>query len=75
MSLEILALLNTFTSDTEMKTTLINELIYECRRLCPSFETQLVEYKMTLAPDSSVTVGEDQPSSSTLSNDYPMMNI
>ena len=54
-----------------MKTTLINELIYECRRLYPSFEARLVEHKMTLAPDASETSREDQPSSSTVSDGYP----
>lgn len=58
--LEILTLLDTFTSSNEYKLTLINELIYECQRLYPSFESRLIQYKMNI-----VSLKEDEPSSSS----------
>ncbi|CAF0895597.1 unnamed protein product [Rotaria sordida] len=62
---EILTLLDTFTSSNEYKLTLINELIYECQRLYPSFESCLNQYKMNIVNDSSLK--EDEPSSSSSS--------
>ncbi|CAF3070246.1 unnamed protein product [Rotaria sp. Silwood2] len=61
---EILTLLDTFNSSHEYKLTLINELIYECQRLYPSFESRLIQYKMNIVNDSSLK--EDEPSSSSL---------
>jgi hypothetical protein len=63
--LEILNLLDTFISSNEYKLTLINELIYECQRLYPSFESRLIQYKMNIVTDSSLK--EDEPSSSSSS--------
>ncbi|CAF3624916.1 unnamed protein product [Rotaria sp. Silwood1] len=62
---EVLTLLDTFTSSNEYKLTLINELIYECQRLYPSFESRLIQYKMNIVNDSSLK--EDEPSSSSSS--------
>jgi len=64
--LEILNLLDTFISSNEYKLTLINELIYECQRLYPSFESRLIQYKMNIVTDSSLK--EDEPSSSSSSS-------
>jgi hypothetical protein len=64
--LEILNLLDTFLSSNEYKLTLINELIYECQRLYPSFESRLIQYKMNIVTDSSLK--EDEPSSSSSSS-------
>jgi hypothetical protein len=64
--LEILPLLETFNSSNESKLTLVNELIYECQRLYPSFEPRLIQYKMNI-------VKEDEPSSSSsslINDDY-----
>jgi hypothetical protein len=62
--IEILNLLNTFTSSNESKLTLINELIYECQRIYPAFESRLIQYKMNIVTDLSLK--EDEPSSSSL---------
>lgn len=60
--LEILPLLNKFIYSKDLKEILINELIYECHRLYPSFETRLREYKQT---HSFSSANEDQTPSST----------
>ena len=63
--LEIINYLNTFTSSSESKLTLINELIYECQRLYPTFLSRLNQYKMNLVTD--ISLKEDEPSSSSTS--------
>jgi hypothetical protein len=75
---EIITLLDGFTSSNEYKITLINELIYECRRLYPLFEPRLIQYKMNIVTDSSLSlVREDEPSSSSATNldDYSMIDM
>ncbi|CAF2136630.1 unnamed protein product [Rotaria magnacalcarata] len=62
---EVLTLLDTFNSSNEYKLTLINELIYECQRLNPSFESRLIQYKINIVTES--TLREDEPSSSSSS--------
>lgn len=63
--LEIFTHLNAFTSSSESKLTLINELIYECQRLYPAFLSRLNQYKINLVTDLSLK--EDEPSSSSSS--------
>ena len=72
---EILTLLDTFISSNEYKVTLINELIYECQRLYPSFESRLIQYKINFVNDSSLR--EDEPSSSSFSiiDDYKWYTV
>lgn len=70
--LEILTLLDKFTGSHETKLTLINELLYECQRFYPTFQTRLTQYKVNLTKELSLK--EDQPSSSssslTIQDDY-----
>lgn len=70
--LEILALLDKFTGSNESKLTFINELLYECQRFYPTFQTRLNQYKVNLTNELSLK--EDQPSSSssslTIQDDY-----
>ncbi len=61
--IEILSLLDAFTSSNKSKLTLINELIYECQRIYPTFESRLIQYKMNIVTDLSLK--EDEPSSSS----------
>jgi len=58
--------LDTFHSSNELKLTLINELIFECQRFYPSFESRLIQYKMNIVTDLSLK--EDEPSSSSSSS-------
>jgi hypothetical protein len=58
--------LDTYLSSNESKLTLINELIYECQRFYPSFESRLIQYKMSVVNDLSLK--EDEPSSSSSSS-------
>ncbi|CAF1395848.1 unnamed protein product [Adineta steineri] len=68
--IEILTLLDTLVCSNEYKLTLINELIYECQRLYPSFESRLNQYKMNIVNDLSSKEDELPSSSSLISNDY-----
>lgn len=68
--IDILNHLNTFISSNEYKLTLINELIYECQRLYPSFESRLIEYKTNFVNDSSLREDEPSSSSSSIIGDY-----
>lgn len=63
---EILPLLNKFIYSKDLKEILINELIYECHRLYPSFETRLREYKQTHSFPSAN--GDQTPSSTEFSS-------
>ncbi len=63
--------MDTFHSSNELKLTLINELIFECQRFYPSFESRLIQYKMNIVTDLSLK--EDEPSSSSsliIQDDY-----
>lgn len=71
--LEIFTLLNGFTSSSESKLTLINELIYECQRLYPAFLSRLNQYKMNLVTD--ISLKEDEPSSSSSTSLITMEDI
>jgi hypothetical protein len=75
--LEVFTLLDTFNYSNELKLTLINELIYECRRLHPTLETRLIDYKLTITVDTSAILSDEQPSSSSFptSDDYAMIDM
>lgn len=62
IALEIQSLLESYTSNDELELTLLNELVFECRRLYPSFESRLVEYKINRIQRST----DDQPSTSSM---------